>query len=108
AEVCGSSQNACPADRKQPVGTVCRASAGVCDVVETCDGVSNSCPADAFQPGTTECRAAAGACDVAELCTGTSATCPADAKSTAPPGDRRGLAGRREELGGLSPVGGRL
>src|SRR5207249_1210014 len=59
-------------------GTVCRASAGVCDVAETCDGSSATCPANLFQPSTTECRPSAGVCDVAEMCTGTSATCPAD------------------------------
>src|SRR5438093_6553468 len=60
-------------------GTVCRASAGVCDVAEMCDGSSTSCPANLFQPSTTECRASAGVCDVAENCTGTSAACPTNA-----------------------------
>ena len=59
-------------------GTVCRASAGTCDVAETCSGTSTSCPANAFAPSTTVCRASAGVCDVAENCTGSSATCPAD------------------------------
>ena len=59
-------------------GTVCRASAGSCDVAETCSGTSTTCPANAFAPSTTVCRASAGACDVAENCTGSSATCPAD------------------------------
>ena len=61
-------------------GTVCRASAGSCDVAETCNGTSFACPADAFQPSTTVCRTAAGECDVAETCTGSAASCPSDAK----------------------------
>src|SRR5438552_3699687 len=65
-------------------GTVCRASAGVCDVAETCTGTSRDCPADGVASATTVCRASAGPCDVAESCTGSSATCPADSfKSTA-------------------------
>jgi hypothetical protein len=60
-------------------GTVCRPSAGVCDVAETCNGSGSVCPADTFVPSTTVCRAAAGVCDVAESCTGSSAACPADA-----------------------------
>jgi hypothetical protein len=62
-------------------GTVCRASAGVCDVAEVCNGTSAACPVDAFSPASTVCRASAGACDVADTCTGTSAVCPADAFS---------------------------
>jgi RHS repeat-associated protein len=61
-------------------GTVCRASAGTCDVVETCNGTAVTCPADGFQPSTTVCRPIAGECDIAENCTGTSAACPVDAK----------------------------
>src|SRR5690606_29232871 len=54
-----------------PATTVCRASAGPCDAIETCSGTSAACPADAFLPQTTVCRASAGVCDVAEQCTGT-------------------------------------
>jgi hypothetical protein len=61
-------------------GTVCRASAGSCDVAETCNGTALSCPADGFASSSTVCRAAADVCDAAETCTGTSASCPADAK----------------------------
>ncbi|HVV50676.1 MAG TPA: kelch repeat-containing protein, partial [Polyangia bacterium] len=64
----------------QPSGTVCRASAGACDVAETCNGSSTSCPADGFASSGTVCRAAADVCDQAETCSGSSATCPADAK----------------------------
>src|SRR5262249_1752594 len=90
-------------------GTVCRASAGECDIAEVCDGRSLDCPADAKQPSGTSCtsdgnpctldqcdgtnvtcqhppgnagvvcRPSAGVCDVAETCTGTSPQCPADA-----------------------------
>ena len=31
--------------------TICRASAGECDVAESCTGTSGACPADGFQPG---------------------------------------------------------
>ena len=36
-------------------GTVCRASVGPCDTIETCDGSSNSCPEDVLTPDGTEC-----------------------------------------------------
>jgi RHS repeat-associated protein len=63
-------------------GTVCRASAGACDVAETCNGTALTCPSDALAPSTTVCRAAAGECDAAETCTGSSASCPSDTKKT--------------------------
>jgi cysteine-rich repeat protein len=69
--------DACPADGLAASGTVCRAAAGVCDLVETCDGASSSCPADL--KGAAECRAAAGPCDVAETCDGSANDCPANA-----------------------------
>lgn len=59
-------------------GSVCRASAGACDVAETCDGVETACPADSVAPPSTVCRAAAGACDVAEACDGATPACPID------------------------------
>ena len=58
-------------------GTVCKASAGACDVAETCPGGGAACPADGFQPSGTPCRPANGVCDVAETCTG-GAACPVD------------------------------
>ena len=112
AETCTGSSASCPADSKKasgtactddgnpctqdkcdgttvtcqhPVGnagTVCRASAGSCDVAETCTGTSATCPADGFASTSTVCRAAGGECDLAETCTGTSASCPADSKKT--------------------------
>src|SRR5437764_1710752 len=60
-------------------GTVCRPSAGPCDVPETCSGTSRECPADTFVAAGTVCRASAGVCDPPETCSGTSASCPADA-----------------------------
>jgi cysteine-rich repeat protein len=60
----------------------CRAAAGDCDLAESCNGVSNTCPADAVKPAATTCRIANGACDVAETCNGTSPLCPPDAKRT--------------------------
>ncbi|MDC0292655.1 hypothetical protein OAL29_01985, partial [Candidatus Binatia bacterium] len=64
-------------------GTVCRGSAGVCDVAETCDGLVGACPADEFLAATETCRGEAGICDAAETCTGSSATCPSDDKKSA-------------------------
>lgn len=68
----------CPADSKVQEGQVCRESAGVCDVEEACDGVDAECPADAFD-STQVCRASVGDCDLEETCAGNSAECPADA-----------------------------
>src|SRR5690242_1262033 len=53
-------------------GTVCRASAGVCDAAETCTGTTRDCPADGLASATTVCRSSAGLCDAVESCTGTS------------------------------------
>jgi hypothetical protein len=61
-----------------PAGTVCRASAGLCDIVEVCDGVSIACPFDGYKDAGQVCRPKAGDCDHEESCTGTSAACPAD------------------------------
>jgi cysteine-rich repeat protein len=71
-----------PTCQYEPAGTLCRASAGDCDISETCSGSDDSCPADAYEPATTECRAVAGVCDVADYCDGASAACTADVKST--------------------------
>jgi len=61
------------------VTTLCRPSAGECDVEEHCDGAQRECPVDGFEPDTTMCRPAAWYCDAAEYCTGLSADCPDDA-----------------------------
>jgi MYXO-CTERM domain-containing protein len=60
-----------------PAGEVCRASTGICDLVDTCDGTSFGC-VDAVAGATTVCRAQSGECDREERCTGSSPTCPAD------------------------------
>ena len=59
-------------------GTVCRPSAGICDVAELCDGTNGGCPADRVFTSALQCRPAGGGCDVAEFCTGTGPSCPAD------------------------------
>ena len=56
--------------------TVCRASAGDCDLAETCTGSSATCPADI--KSTAVCRASAGQCDVLESCDGVNDACPAN------------------------------
>ncbi|HQL56945.1 MAG: kelch repeat-containing protein [Myxococcota bacterium] len=61
----------------QLVGTLCRPSAGPCDVAEFCDGATGSCPTDL--KSTALCRAASGDCDIAEYCDGSSNDCPKDA-----------------------------
>lgn len=68
----------CEAASLAPAGSLCRASAGVCDVPETCTGDSAVCPADDVAAPGTMCRAGAGACDVGEVCDGASAACPPD------------------------------
>jgi len=62
----------------ESAGTVCRSSAGPCDVEETCTGWSANCPADSVETSGTECRAIAGVCDVPEQCDGASPACPVD------------------------------
>src|SRR5207249_12154052 len=81
-DTCNGTSDACqhPAGN---AGTVCRASAGDCDLDELCTGSSSTCPNDAFKPATTTCRPSGGECDPAENCTGTGATCPADGKEAA-------------------------
>jgi hypothetical protein len=58
--------------------TVCRPSAGNCDVEESCSGSSGACPTDGFAPGSQVCRPSAGNCDVAENCPGNGPNCPGD------------------------------
>ena len=84
-----------PATRSSPSATVCRPSAGVCDVAENCTGSS----ADLSRP-TRSCpprrsvAASAGVCDVAENCTGSAAACPSRRVRRA----RRPSAARRRRL----------
>jgi hypothetical protein len=79
---CSGTSVCCDGCNIRPSSTVCRASAGSCDVAETCSGLA-VCPADTYQTSSTVCRSSAGACDVAETCSGSSASCPSDLKSTA-------------------------
>src|SRR5439155_1492042 len=111
AESCTGTAGACPADQKKSsgtgciddgnpctldqcdgagdpcqhpagnAGTVCRTSAGVCDVAESCDGASITCPPDGFASASTVCRGAADNCDVAESCTGFTTACPPDLRA---------------------------
>src|SRR5207244_10739538 len=79
-DTCNGTSDACqhPAGN---AGTICRASAGPCDVDETCTGMSSTCPTDMFEPSVVVCRASAGECDPAEVCRGNGPSCPADAKT---------------------------
>lgn len=68
-----------------PTTTVCRPSAGVCDVAENCDGANAACPEDLFLDSTNVCRPALpfsatdpSTCDIPEYWTGSDANCPAD------------------------------
>src|SRR5439155_1241462 len=94
ATACTSDGNPCSLDQcdgahddcRHPAGnagSVCRASAGFCDVDELCTGTSTVCAGDAVKAPTTRCRASAGECDPTELCTGAQAACPSDAKKGA-------------------------
>jgi hypothetical protein len=56
-------------------GTLCRVSAGDCDVAETRDGVAPVCPGDDFAAAGTLCRDASNACDAQDFCSGGSADC---------------------------------
>ena len=75
AENCDGAGN-CPADIGLASGTICRGSAGVCDVADTCDGSASDCPVDT--KSTAVCRASSGSCDLAESCNGVTDTCPTD------------------------------
>jgi len=68
AETCAGSSADCPADQFKSAGTVCRPSAGACDVAETCPGNGPNCPSDGFQPSTLLCRQV--------YCPGDGAACP--------------------------------
>ncbi len=64
-------------------GTLCRSSAGICDLDEACVGDNADCPADAFKPRGSVCRLAAEVCDVPETCDGTTAVCALDEQAAA-------------------------
>lgn len=73
AEVCTGSEVQCPADVRQPLGTVCPADDNVC-TLDQCDGGSVDCQHPPGNAGVT-CRAADGACDVVDVCDGNSTEC---------------------------------
>jgi hypothetical protein len=87
AETCTGASVTCPPDAFRPPTTICRPTAGTCDVFETCTGVSTTCPADGFRPSGWTCRPAADACDATETCSGASASCPSDVDSPDLDGD---------------------
>ena len=68
----------CQVNYESPT-TICRDSAGVCDIIETCTGTSPDCPSDS--KSTALCRASTGQCDIAEYCDGINNNCPSDSKS---------------------------
>ncbi|WP_245767251.1 choice-of-anchor A family protein [Stigmatella erecta] len=53
----------------KPATTVCRASAGECDVAEYCTGTSASCPVDGFQGAGTACSSDDNVC-TRDVCNG--------------------------------------
>lgn len=61
-----------------PAETVCRPSAGPCDLTEGCTGDAAACPPDLLVGEGATCRDAAGDCDLPEACTGAAADCPPD------------------------------
>ena len=58
----------------ESAATVCRSSAGVCDVAESCTGSSAQCSPDV--KSIAQCRASTGQCDIAESCDGINNDCP--------------------------------
>ncbi len=62
----------------ESAATVCRGSAGQCDVAETCDG-AGTCPGDSFKPSNASCTGVSqsGLCDNngQDHCTGTNNNC---------------------------------
>jgi hypothetical protein len=46
---------ACPTDRLEPAGEVCRPAAGPCDLAESCTGSAGACPANRFKPDLSPC-----------------------------------------------------
>jgi hypothetical protein len=81
-EHCTGTSNDCPSNSFSPSTTVCRSSAGACDVAESCTGSDADCPGDGIASSGTTCRTVTGDCDVAEQCDGSVVTCPADSGNT--------------------------
>lgn len=86
----------------EPSTTVCRPSAGACDVAESCDGVSPTCPTNVLAPEAHVCRPAETSCDVSEECSGASADCPVDEMS--PDSDDDGLCDAEDSCTGGFPL----
>jgi hypothetical protein len=63
---CSTGEAICVRDSLVSAGTVCRESAGQCDVAEQCDGESPTCPMDAFEPTGVSCSD--GFCDGLGTC----------------------------------------
>jgi cysteine-rich repeat protein len=59
-----------------PHSTMCRASAGDCDVVEYCTGTTAVCPVDSYLPAGEACGPAGTICQGQAFCTGLSPDCP--------------------------------
>jgi hypothetical protein len=79
SDVCSGTGNTCTHPPGN-AGTVCRATAGACDVAETCDGANSTCPQNQYAPASTICVAtscSAGKQTSASSCTGSSVSCPA-------------------------------
>src|SRR5207247_529123 len=76
ADTCAGGSNTC-VDGALTAGTVCRPSAGQCDVAETCTGAVGACPVNGFAAAGTTCVGTSngGACDGADTCAGGSNTC---------------------------------
>src|SRR5581483_2328007 len=86
ADHCLGTANTC-VDAFKSSATVCRGSAGQCDVAENCTGTSGSCPTDGFASSSTTCTGSSqgGACDndPGDHCLGTANTCVDAFKSSA-------------------------
>jgi len=77
ADSCDGMSNGC-VDRVKAAGTLCRASAGVCDPAESCTGASATCPADGKLAAGTACGSQSNAdCDAPDSCDGTGNACVA-------------------------------
>lgn len=73
---CSGATPRCIRERR-PAGTLCRRSAGPCDVPEFCDGEAPRCPDDMRQPTTHTCRTegVTPECSRDGFCDGVSVTC---------------------------------
>jgi cysteine-rich repeat protein len=65
AEVCNGQSPTCPADAKQPAGTVCDPASAPCEEDSVCDGSSNGCPPNDL---ITICFSGDGCCPAGAVC----------------------------------------